>query len=323
VTDQARAADPERVGQALRDCREARQMSLRSLARELHLGPSTLSDYERGRRLPPEGVLRACERILELRAGELTEPTQTPSPSHEPPGSSSDAPSSALAPQGTSAMPDAAVTAEAPPPSQPPAEGSFRPRRAGAWSRRIWWTHTLAAAAVGAVVALAAQDLPGLLWPDGSPQRGVASPASVHPTSPGHAVPVDDRDPGDTGCDGDAINLSAVDIDVPDRPDHIVIGQAVARYSPSCATVWARFDPTAAMRRLAPHARLTLTATRPVDRRRLTYTGDYVNTFAWGNMLLSSTGCVTVTVTVTASSLPGPATASTPCLTGAGSSSAN
>ncbi|MCD9880231.1 helix-turn-helix domain-containing protein [Streptomyces guryensis] len=314
MTDHEAAAHSVRVGTDLRAHRLACGMSLRRLAQELHLGASTLSDYERGRRLPPVNVLTACERILGVPAGELIQMRHRVAPSatvaaDDEPSSVDSAPAADDTSRPGQPSPDAVgIPASGPPPV-------FASRR-----RRAWWTHTLIAAAAGAALALAAQELSPLLH-RGSPLHGAASLRARPSSTPAHAVPEDDRDPRDSGCDADAVTLSAIDVDVPNRPYHLVVGQAVARYSPACRAVWARFDPTPALNQVGKQAHITLSATRPADGRHLRFDAAYVNTFMWGNMLLTSTGCVAVSVTVTAHSLATPATASTPCLTGAATSS--
>ncbi|MCX5287082.1 MULTISPECIES: helix-turn-helix domain-containing protein [unclassified Streptomyces] len=315
MTDHEAAAHSVRVGTDLRAHRLACGMSLRRLAQELHLGASTLSDYERGRRLPPVNVLTACERILGVPAGELIQMRHRVASSATV--AADDDPSSA----------DSTLAADDPPrpeqasPDAVDIPASGRPPVSASRGRRAWWTHTLIAAAAGAALALAAQELCPLLLHRGSPLHGAASLRARPSSTPAHAVPEDDRDPRDSGCDADAVTLSTIDVDVPNRPYHLVVGQAVARYSPACRSVWARFDPTPALNQVARHAHITLSATRPADGRHLRFDADYVNTFMWGNMLLTSTGCVAVSVTVTAHSLATPATASTPCLTGAAKSS--
>jgi transcriptional regulator with XRE-family HTH domain len=60
------------LGAALRTQRLARGLSLRALAAQLQLsGHGTLIDYEHGRRIPPEDLLTACERVLNVPDGQL------------------------------------------------------------------------------------------------------------------------------------------------------------------------------------------------------------------------------------------------------------
>jgi len=61
-----------RLGAELRARRVARGMSLRRLASELGLsGHGTLVDYEHGRRIPPEDLIVAYERVFEVSDGAL------------------------------------------------------------------------------------------------------------------------------------------------------------------------------------------------------------------------------------------------------------
>ncbi|MFD1046622.1 multiprotein-bridging factor 1 family protein, partial [Kibdelosporangium lantanae] len=57
------------LGAALRQHRMSKGMSLRALARNVGLSAhGTLVDYEHGRRIPPEDLLVACEKVLDLFA---------------------------------------------------------------------------------------------------------------------------------------------------------------------------------------------------------------------------------------------------------------
>ncbi|WP_433519102.1 helix-turn-helix domain-containing protein [Nonomuraea sp. CA-143628] len=60
------------LGATLRGHRVARGMSLRKLAAQIGLsGHGTLVDYEHGRRIPPEDLLTACEKVLDIADGHL------------------------------------------------------------------------------------------------------------------------------------------------------------------------------------------------------------------------------------------------------------
>ncbi|GAB3988275.1 hypothetical protein GCM10029978_110240 [Actinoallomurus acanthiterrae] len=308
------------VGMAIRRARLEQGLSLRRLAQELHIGASTLSEYEQDRRLPSEDLLTACEKRLDLPDGELIAlrrtalvaraadliPLASPADSVDglPPGSPSDSPTDvATAPETAAPTPPGAQLDR----NQVPDPGTARS------SRLRRWSSSLATAAAGAIIALAIQDIPPLLHHSGaSPHKSTGRPS---PSLVPHALPTDDGDPRNSGCDADAVTLSVADLNVY-RPGRIVIGQTVAHYSPSCKTIWPRFEPTAALNRIAPHAHVTLIGLRPIDHRRVTYDAAYEGVFAWGNMLLTTTGCVTATVTLTGPGLPTPVTSSTPCMTG-------
>ncbi|SFJ83996.1 helix-turn-helix domain-containing protein [Amycolatopsis sacchari] len=61
-----------RLGAEIRSRRLARGMSLRALAKQLHLsGHGSLVDYELGRRIPPENLVEGCERVFEITDGAL------------------------------------------------------------------------------------------------------------------------------------------------------------------------------------------------------------------------------------------------------------
>jgi len=60
------------LGLALYRLRLSRGLSLRVLARRLGMaGHGGLAEYEKGRRIPPEDVVLACERVLGVRDGRL------------------------------------------------------------------------------------------------------------------------------------------------------------------------------------------------------------------------------------------------------------
>lgn len=297
------------LGTAIRRARIEQGLSLRRLAQELHIGASTLSDYEQDRRLPSQELLTSCEKKLDLHAGDLISLRRAALAARAahllPSGSAANAVdgSDASAPESP---PDATA------PTSPDA-GPDRSESPVRTSRLHRWSSSLVTAGVGAIIALAIQDLPPLLHHSGaSPHRNAAPSRSAVPP---HALPKDDGDPHDSGCDADGVTLSVADLNVY-RPGRVVIGQTVARYSPACKTIWPRFEPTAALDRIAPHARVTLLALRPADHRHVTYSAAYEGVFAWGNMLLTTTGCVATTVTVTGPGLRTPVTASTPCMTG-------
>ncbi|MEV5710816.1 hypothetical protein [Actinoallomurus sp. NPDC052274] len=168
-------------------------------------------------------------------------------------------------------------------------------------------------ALVGAAIAVMALNVPWFLG-DSSTSAGRQANTEHLPSPQLHAVPGDDKDPLDTGCDKDSKDVGHADII--DRPGRLVIGQAIARYSLACKAVWARFEPTKALDRIAPYASVILIAQHAGGLGRLFFTEPYPGTFMWGNMLLTSGGCVTVTVAVSDPSIKPVAAASTPCVTG-------
>ena len=67
-----RVAAARALGAALRNHRMAKGLSLRALAKQIGLSAhGTLVDYEHGRRIPPEDLLTACEKALDLDDGTL------------------------------------------------------------------------------------------------------------------------------------------------------------------------------------------------------------------------------------------------------------
>jgi len=62
----------QRVGAALRNARLTAGWTLRSMAQRLNYGShSTLSEYEKGARMPSEAVVEGYERLLQLKPGTL------------------------------------------------------------------------------------------------------------------------------------------------------------------------------------------------------------------------------------------------------------
>jgi transcriptional regulator with XRE-family HTH domain len=142
------------LGATLRRHRMAKGMSLRMLARRIGLSAhGTLVDYEHGRRIPPEDLLVACEKVLDLDDGTLrrlrsealaeraeaeaaillTAPNTAPSSA---PGGPSSAPGAAPNGGRSAAPAAAAVPVSVPGPDQPGPGRSgprFGPRR---WGRR-------------------------------------------------------------------------------------------------------------------------------------------------------------------------------------------
>jgi hypothetical protein len=142
----------------------------------------------------------------------------------------------------------------------------------------------------------------------------VATPAGTSAVTPTRQV-ADDQDPHDTACDRDSTTVGATDVLVA-QPYRLVVAQVVARYSPSCAAIWVRFEPTPALDRLAPNAHVTLMAERPADSRRVTFGGGYLGVALWSNMLLTQPGCVIATLQLSGPAIAAGTTASTSCLNG-------
>jgi transcriptional regulator with XRE-family HTH domain len=60
------------LGSRLRTLRRSRGLSMRAMTKQIGLSAhSNLADYESGRRIPPLDIVAACERVLEIRDGEL------------------------------------------------------------------------------------------------------------------------------------------------------------------------------------------------------------------------------------------------------------
>ena len=78
----SRTACPPTFGVTLRQLRQERGLSLRSLADLAHVGKSTLSDLENGRCSPSEATARALDRTLDANGAliALAQPAVPPSP---------------------------------------------------------------------------------------------------------------------------------------------------------------------------------------------------------------------------------------------------
>ena len=59
------------LGDAIREARVAKDITLRELARELQISPSYLSDIENDRRVPAEDVLKRIADLLDLSFDDL------------------------------------------------------------------------------------------------------------------------------------------------------------------------------------------------------------------------------------------------------------
>jgi transcriptional regulator with XRE-family HTH domain len=290
-----------RLAAELRRRRLERGWSLRRAANELRISSSSLLDYEKERRIPAEELIDAFERTLglpadvlqSLRREALIERAQEkaiPRSAADSPRPPADAPGT---PVGGSAPVD-------------PATG-----RPGRLTRRLPWrrmVESILCAVIGAVVTLSVQAI--------SHQRRdiVATPTGSRAVMPIRQV-ADDQDPHDTTCDRDSTTVGTADVLVT-QPYRFVVAQVVARYSPSCAAIWVRFEPTPALDRLAPNAHVTLLLERPADQRRLAFGGGYVGVPLWSNMLLTRPGCVIATLQLTDPAVPAGTTASTSCLNG-------
>jgi transcriptional regulator with XRE-family HTH domain len=298
------------VGQTLRRHRLEHGWSLRHTAKALRIGASTLLDYEQDRRLPSEDILQSAERLfgatpevltrlrrlaLAVRAADALSPRT---------GDESTSDSSTV-----EARPQPGTGKTGTPISDQPV--LTRPLQQTSSLRR-----SIGLMLCGAFIALASQDLVLMIMHSDAPVVARRTAAYTQTVAPPLPAAGDDKDPRDSGCDADGTTLGRDDI-VVHHPDRIVIGQVIARYSPRCHTLWPRFEPTGALDRLAPHAHISLTATRPTDGRHVQSGGSYLGVFMWGQMLFTSSGCVIASVTVTDPALHAMPTSSTGCLSGA------
>ncbi|GAA1823989.1 hypothetical protein GCM10009835_51210 [Planosporangium flavigriseum] len=277
---------PQCLADELRRRRLERGWSLRRAANEMRISSSSLLDYEKGRRIPAEDLIGVFERTLELPVDALQRLRRE-----------------ALIERAQAKTPAAAAPETSPPETSPRRQGVFADRPP--WRRLA---EAILCALIGAAVTLAVQAL------FHKRQGTVAAPSVSYSALPTRQV-ADDQDPHETGCDRDGTTIGVSDVVVA-QPYRLVVAQVVARYSPSCAAIWMRFEPTRALDRLAPNARVTLLAERPADHRGVTFSGDYVGVPLWSNMLLARPGCVIGTLQLSDPAVAPGAAASTSCLSG-------
>jgi transcriptional regulator with XRE-family HTH domain len=253
------------VGAAMRVAREAGGVGLREMAKRLgYSAHSNLSEYESGKRLPPEDIVAGYQRVLGLTDGSLVEALTTALDGR---AATARKPASPIAPDPIAAEPK----------SQPEGDSSAgttaqQPRR-----RRAW----LAVLAVVAALVVVAAVIVVVRW------QQPGQPAAV-PT----AVFADGSDPQVTGCRNDAVVVDSVD--VYDPPEHLV-GTLELRASPHCGMSWGRFSPTEALLVLPP-VTLVIAVERPADGAQAPFSVTYDGQPAYGNMLISRQECVYATL---------------------------
>ena len=280
------------LAQRLRRLRDDSGLSLRQLSERTGYSQAVLSTAESGSRTPTWEVVAAFvtalgekpaawRQLWELARGQW----HGPPPAMPLPNGSQEPPADAEVPSATASSDESAKDA--------PSEAA---RRRLIGQRGRWILISASAAVLGVLGLLVAVML-----------------------SSGHSATArqvaDGQDPRKTRCDQDARTLAVTDVDAP-AAFQDVLGQLSARYSPTCHAVWGRFDPTPVLDRMAPHARLTITAERPADHRSSAFALTYVGALTWGNMLRTTPGCVSVAVLVSDPAFNRPVTAQTRCVSG-------
>ena len=255
----------QRVGQAMREAREAAGISLRRLAKQLgYHSHTTLSSYERGAVMPTDEAVTGYERVLGLGPGSLI--TVLEEARIERHGD-------AWAKRRVHIRPEFVEPqqAEVAVDSVPPRRTRWRPGR--------WVVIGLAMIAVAAVVL-------GV--------RLVVDHLGAAHTAVTLIGVRDGSDPTVTGCKPSGVTVDSVN--VYDPPEHLV-GVLQLRSSAPCGTSWARFvpEPTLAT---SPQLILELDVYRPADGASAKFRVSYDGNYAYGNMLISAHQCVYAQVTL-------------------------
>lgn len=253
----------QRVGNAMREAREAAGISLRTMARNLgYHSHTTLSSYERGSVMPTDEAVTGYERLLGLSPGALTEVLESARIERH---------GDAWAKRRVHIRPEFAELGEVSKDPRPPRRGRWRPDR--------WFVIAVAMIAVATVALLVS-----LL---------VDQPGAAH--TAGSVIGVrDGSDPTVTGCAADGVTLDSVK--VYDPPEHLA-GVLQLRSSARCGTSWPRFMPEPT---LATSAKLILDLDvyRPADGGSAKFSVSYDGLAAYGNMLISAHQCVYAQVTL-------------------------
>ena len=256
----------QRVGAVMREARESRRISLRTLSKQQlgYQSHTTLSGYERGATMPTDEAVAGYERVLGVEPGFLTAALEAARIERH-----GDAwakrrirvPVEFL-PAEESAAADQATIPSSSDEAIPP------PRR----HRRMW---------IGSAVVV-------LVLVTGV----IAAVLANQPAA--HSAYADGRDPKVTGCASDARTTSNVDVYYPSG--HLV-GTLELRTSGRCGMSWGRFTPTPALT-TSPPVQLEIDAHRPADGTAARFGVTYDGQAAYGNMLESDHECVYATLTL-------------------------
>jgi transcriptional regulator with XRE-family HTH domain len=253
----------QRVGQAMREAREAAGISLRKLAHQLgYHSHTTLSSYERGAVMPTDEVVTGYERVLGLTPGSLTEILEA---------ARIDRHGDAWAKRRVHIPTEFAPVAPAEP-EEPPTPSPQARLRPGPWV--VITGGAVVIGVVGLVVGLLVSQ----------PRPTISTVAGVQ----------DRADPKATGCYLDGVTVDSAEVF--DPPEHLV-GTLQLRSSPHCGTSWGRFVPTSALA-TKPALTIEIDVYRPGDGMSAKYHVTYDGLDAYGNMLISAHECVYAQVTL-------------------------
>lgn len=295
TTDRPRLPEELGLGAAITFLRRQAGMPQRELTSKLGLSArSNLSDYERGRRVPPPDIVVACEKIFGLHGHELQRLRRRTLDER--------ARNSALAapppPPPSDPQPDPDPEPDPDPDPEPQPGPGRRPAR-----RPI-----VAAIAGGAALLLSVVML--LADPGGHPSATIRASPPVTP-QPVRAT-IRDRthhdgdDPLVTGCSQDVVTLVQVAVRLPGGR---LFGHLLLRHSPLCDMTWG------AVWGANPHLyRVYIVASRPSDHAQAasSWAGN-TPPGSYGNMLSTASSCVRVSAYVQTPAADGPV-ARTACM---------
>lgn len=282
----------QRAGAALREAREGRGLSLREIAKRLgYNSHTTLSAYERGSVMPTEQVVEGYEQILGLTSGTLMSILEAACLERH-----GDAWTKRRAHIPVQFTPEESTSEVI--------ETDESPARPWARRRRLFVGAVALILVVAAVIGTA-------LW-GSKPDDNAADPTSS-PSLPQPPGSFDRTDPEVTGCDKDVVTADSVDVH--DPPQHLA-GQLQLRFSPSCGTSWARFEPTAGLA-TTPPLTLEINVRRPADNAVAPFKVAFDGLPAYGDMLMSNHECVYAELVLHRGNVVSP-TFRTPCRRGRG-----
>jgi uncharacterized protein DUF2690 len=120
----------------------------------------------------------------------------------------------------------------------------------------------------------------------------------------------DGSDPKRSGCAPDGVTIDSTSLFFPGTR---LAGSVELRFSPSCSVAWVRFVPAPTGRALGDT--VTVETVRPSDGARLPFTISYGDEAVYGDILLTTKGCVLARASIVTGGQTSP-TAATRCKTG-------
>ena len=259
----------QRVGAAMRQARESREVSLREMARRLNYSShTTLVAYEHGDSMPADQVVKGYEQVLGLEPGSLREVLESARIERH---------GDAWAKRRIH-LPVEFVSADG---SKAPVRET--PRRGVAWLRGR-------RALVVSIIPVI------LLVGGGAVSMALQRDRPKAPSTSSTVLVPDGSDPKVAGCADGATTIDTVDVF--DPPQHLV-GVMELRSSARCGASWGRFSPNEFLSP-TPTVMVEINVRRPADGAvapfRIAYPGR--NAPVYGNMLVSRHECVYAEVTL-------------------------